>query len=55
MNLSASFHGVNAVQLLLTNMEYVGGFQFDNIQFVGKIYEGAKEMLLVDGVDNKEF
>ena len=25
------------MQLLLTNMEYVGGFQFDNIQFVGKI------------------
>ena len=62
MNLSASFHGVNAVQLLLTNMEYVGGFQFDNIQFVGKIsvcrrqmcLDGS-EMLLVDEVDNKEF
>ena len=44
------------------NMEYVGGFQFDNIQFVGKIsvcrrqmcLDGS-EMLLVDEVDNKEF
>ena len=43
-------------------MEYVGGFQFDNIQFVGKIsvcrrqmcLDGS-EMLLVDEVDNKEF
>ena len=32
MNPSGSFHGVNAVQLLLTNMEYVGGFQFDIFQ-----------------------
>ena len=62
MNLSASFHVVNAVQLLFINMEYVGGFQFDNIQFVGKIsvcrrqmcLDGS-EMLLVDEVDNKEF
>ena len=50
------------MQLLLINMEYVGGFQFDNIQFVGKIsvcrrqmcLDGS-EMLLVDEVDNKEF
>ena len=31
MNLLVSFRGVSAVQLLLTNMGYVGGFPFSKI------------------------